>query len=607
VEVAQDLEPGYLPGSPLVVPPGAEARGARPSLEEEFRKVEELIAATGRALSNNWAVDGEKSVTGKPILASDPHLPLQIPSIWYQVHLDSPNLKVAGACMPGLPEIFIGHNDRIAWGVTAALADGDDLFVERINPDNPRQYEFQGQWLEAEVVREEITVRGRRKPLIEEVMITRHGPIISPCIRAETRTLALRTTALEPAHQLEAAIELMVAQDWEQFHQALRGWLVSPLNFAYADVDGNIGYQLAGLIPMRAKGYGMVPSPGWTGEYEWTGFIPFDELPNAYNPDRHWLASSNNKIVDEDYPHFLTYSYDNGYRQQRIAQLLEAKERLSSDDFKEIQTDVYSIPGVELASYILGLQPRDEWCRRAQNFVKAWDHRATADSVAACIVETFFSHLVRRALREKLGSWSEFYLGRGIHPAQPTGHFYFAAAGWLLEKIQSRPDWFSGMTWQAAMEESLASAVAELRRLLGDDMSRWQWGRLHLQSFRHVLGQSPPLDRVFNRGPVSLGGNCSTVWQAAYVPHTGYQVGSWTASYRQIVDLSDFNRSLAVMPTGQSGHPGSRHYADMIEMWRKGEYHPMPWDRSQVEAVVEAQLTLEPPAGDGAARGAETA
>jgi penicillin amidase len=359
-------------------------------------------------------------------------------------------------------------------------------------------------------------------------------------------------------------------------------------------VDGNIGYQLAGLVPIRAKGYGVLPAPGWTDEYEWTGFIPFEEMPSAFNPPTHWVASANNKIVDDDYPYFLSAVWADSPRQQRIVELLEAKEKLSVDDFKAMQADQLSIPARELAPQVLGLTPQDEWCRRALTFLRAWDYVVAADSVAACVFEVFFTHLVRRALEEKLGSWSDFYTGRGLHPVRPNGMFFVDSPGWLKEKMRERPDWFAGKSWRVVMEESLASAVAELRKLLGDDVSRWQWGRLHTQRFRHPLGQVRGLDRVFNRGPVPIGGDPNTVWQASYAPYRGYEVIGSTACWRQIVDLGDFNRSLAVLPSGQSGHPGSRHYGDMIEMWRRVEYHPMPWDREEVEKHARGRLELAP-------------
>ncbi len=593
-DVMAEFEPEYPAGGPLIVPPGAEARGAPFDLVKEFHQVEQLVGLAGPGMSNNWAVDGEKSTTGKPLLANDPHLVLSLPAIWWEAHLDSPELKAAGVGAPGIPGILIGHNERIAWGMTAALVDGDDLFVEQINPDNPSQYKHKGKWINGETVREEIKVRGRAKPIIEEVLVTRHGPVVSPAIKGETRTLALKTIALEPARHSQAQLMLMGARDWSEFRAAISMWPFPPLNFAYADVDGNIGYQLGGLVPARSKGSGTVPAPGWTGDYEWTGFVPFEELPQAYNPPTHWVASANNKIADDDYPHFLSANYADSPRQQRIIEMLEAKEKLSADDFKAMHGDRLSIPARELAPLILELGATNEWCQRAQTFLRAWDYVLAPDSVAACVFELFFTHLVRRTLEEKLGSWADLYMGKGIHPVRPHGMFFHVAASWLMEKRRTRPDWFAGKTWQEVMEESLASAVAELRATLGDEVSRWQWGRLHRQRFRHPLSAVRPLDRVFNRPSVPMGGDANTVWQAAFAPYHGYDVNSFTASWRQIIDLADFNRSLGVLPSGQSGHPGDRHYGDMIDMWRRVDYHPMPWDREEVQKHAATRLELVP-------------
>ncbi len=597
-KVMAELEPSYPVGGPLTVPPGAEAKGSGPSLDKDYGAAAELLgalAATG--MSNGWAVNGKKSATGKPLLANDPHLPLQMPSIFWELHVDSPELKAAGAGFPGTPNVIIGHNDRIAWGVTAAIVDGDDLFVERINPDNPGQYAVEDGWADGEVVREEIKVKGRSRPVVEEVLITRHGPVISPAIKGETRTLSLRSVTLEPAHQFRGVLMLMGARDWDEFRDALRLWPAPSQNIAYADVDGNIGYQLAARVPIRAKGHGVVPVPGWTGEYEWTGWVPFDELPSAFNPPTNWVASANNKIADDDYPHFLSAEWADSPRQERIIEMLEEKEKLSSDDFRRMQADQLSLPARELVPRMLELEPKDEWSRRALTFVRAWDYVVAADSVAACVFEVFFTHLVRKALEEKLGSWSDFYMGRGIHPMRPNGGFFMVAASWLLGKMRGKKRWFAGKSWKEAMQEALASAVAELRGLLGDDVSQWQWGRLHRQTFRHVMGQSRALSRLFNRGPVPVGGDANTVWQASYAPYHGYDVKVGTACYRQIIDLGDFDRSLAVIP---SGHPGSRHYGDMIGLWQRVEYHPMLWERPSVEEHARGRLVLEPAGSDGA-------
>ena len=592
--VMAEFEPSYPAGGPVIVPPGTEANGNGPDLSRDFAEVEQMVGLIGQGMSNNWVVDGEKSVTGKPLLASDPHLPLTMPSIWWEVHLDSPEIKAAGVALPGTVGIMMGHNDKIAWGATAAVVDGDDLFVEEINPDNPAQYKYEGEWVDGEVVREEISVRGRTEPVVEEVLITRHGPIISPAIEGEKRDLSLRTVALEPSQQIQAQIRLMSAQDWDEFRDALSIWPFPSLNFGYADVEGNIGYQLAGLVPQRENGHGVVPMPGWTSEYEWTGFLPFDEHPHAFNPPTHWVASANNQIADDEFPHFLSANFADPSRQQRIIEMLDAKEKHSVSDFEKMQIDRQSIPARDFTPLILQLAPSDEWASRALTFLKAWDYNVDPDSVAACVYEVFFCHLVRRACEEKLGGWSEYFMGKGIHTLRGHGSFFYAAHSWLMEKMRERPDWFAGRTWHEVMEEALTSAVAELRELLGDEVSRWQWGRLHRQAFDHPLGEVRGLNMVFNRSSVPMGGDANTVWQAAYAPYHGYDLNSFTASWRQIIDLDDFNRSQAVLPSGQSGHPGSKHYHSMNTMWRSGAYHPMLWDRDEVEKHAAGTLTLSP-------------
>jgi len=593
-EEAARMEPGYPVGAPLIVPPGAECRGLGAPLLEELHKVQELVGAGGGG-SNNWVVDGHKSVTGKPLLANDPHLPLQMPSIWYEVHLNGGGANVIGASIPGIPGVIIGHNDRIAWGVTNTMTDGDDLFVEQINPDDPRQYAYGGKWVDGDIVREEIRVRGRREPVVEEVLVTRHGPIIGPSITGERRALALRTVVAEPGQHAQSILLLNSAGNWEEFREALRQWPAPAQNFVYADVEGNIGYQMAGLVPLRAKGQGLVPSPGWTGEYEWKGFVPFDELPSVLNPPTHYVATANNKIVDDDYAYFLGAEYLDGYRIQRIVDLLEAREKHSLEDFRSIQGDVYSIPGRELAQHLLGLQPADEDARRALNFLRVWDYQLSPDSVAATIVQAFFLQMLRNTVAVKLGPLTDYFVGKEVHPAVPDSFYLHRSASWLLGLMREAPaDWFAGRSWPEVIEQSLVEAVAGLRRQLGEDMSRWTWGRVHYAPFEHVLGRVRALQPLFNRGPVPVGGDMNTVAQASYVGSRPFVVHSYTASYRQIVDLSDLNRSVAILPGGQSGHPASRHYSDMIDAWRRVEYHPMLFDRGEIERQAEGRLTLMP-------------
>lgn len=590
-DVLRIMGTGYPEGRPVIVPAGGLSRAPRQAMDREFEKLEELVTVPGQMMSNNWVVDGNKSATGSPLLANDPHIPLQMPSIWYEMHMHSPDIQAMGATLPGIPGVIIGHNGHIAWGLTNSVADTSDLFIEKLSGShNKTRYLDRIVWKEAEVFREEITVRGRSEAVVENVSVTKHGPVIGPLFSGEPRSIALQSVLPEARNRVRSLMLLWKARDWSMFRDALKHWTAPALNFVYADTHGNIGYQLAGLVPVRARGNGLLPSPGWTGDYDWTGFIPFDKMPNEYNPSTHWIATANNKTVNEDYPYFIGFGGD-PYRISRIVQLLKMKEKLSAADFKAIQTDLYSIPAKEIVEIVGKLDPTDDRAKMALDYLKAWDFVLSPESVPASIFEVFVTVLSRRALQEKLDKESsEVYLGKPGKRSQ----VFWVRVSWLLAKITEYPNWFGTTTWATVMEESLVSAVEELTRLLGKDMAEWKWKRLHLQAFTHPLGHAPELSSMFNRGPVPVGGDDETVWASAYIPHDGYAATYTGVSYRLIVDLGSLDNSFAVHPTGQSGNPKSAHYDDMIELWRNGEYHPLLWTKEEVEKAAETREKLDP-------------
>jgi penicillin amidase len=616
VERAAELEPMYPYNNPTVIPSEVDYGRLSTRILEQYRQATSWLGTSGAGMgSNNWVVDGTKSVTGKPLLANDPHLGLQMPSIWYENHLVGGGIEVTGVSFPGVPGVIIGHNAAITWGVTNGFPDVQDLYVEKLNPEKPLQYEYQGEWHDVEEVREEIRVKGRPEPVIEEVTITRHGPIISNIVPPEegkdVPPLALRWTASEPGTLSCAVMLLQRAANWEEFTAALRYWDVPAQNFVYADVEGNIGYYLAGRIPIRAQGMGLVPVPGWTGEYEWTGWIPFEELPHTYNPPQHYVATANNRVVGDDYPYFITVEWMNGYRARRICDLLESKKQLAAEDFAAMHMDFYSIPGRELSRYLAVLKPEDEQAvrqsspraRRAVELIRAWDFNLTADSVAGTIFEAVQRQILRLAFADKLGpELAAHYLGTGFHPTlSPVNAYMGRSAVVLLRLLENETSpWFAdaetgeSRTRDEFLLLALEKAIAELETTLGEDMSRWQWGRLHQATLAHPLGQVKPLNLIFNRGPFPIGGDTDTVHQTAFIPGEPYAVKSWCVSYRQIVDVSNWGHSLAIHTNGQSGQPGSRHYADMIPLWRNGEYHPMLWERAQIESAEETTLVLSP-------------
>jgi penicillin amidase len=565
---------------------------------------------TGEGIgSNNWAVAGSRTETGMPLLANDMHLGIQMPSIWYEIGLhcepvgpDCP-LNVTGFSFAGVPGVIVGHNDHIAWGVTNLGPDVQDLFIERINPQNPNQYEYQGEWLDMEVVREEIRVAGEEEPVVVNARLTRHGPIINDVAGGTEdewffgwQPLALSWTALQPSTLLQSVLLLDQASNWEDFREALSYWDVPSQNFVYADVEGNIGYQAPGRIPIRASGNGSMPAPGWTGEYEWVDTIPFDDLPRAFNPEEGYVVTANNAVVGTDFPYFLGMDWAPGYRARRIVELIEADASLSSADMQAIQGDSSPVYTQEVLPYLITLSSDKPRLAEALNLLRDWDGRAGRDSAGAALFEAFRLHLIDLTFGDELG---EQLLSRARNTAG------IALVGLLPDEAASltgASPWFDDVTTPPVetrddvLLQALEEAVEELTETLGRNMNRWRWGDLHTATFENQsLGQCGIglVEALFNRGPVPVDGSTVAVNATGYSPNDPYTVRA-LPSQRQVVDLADFTRSLSIHTTGQSGHPYHPHYGDMIDPWRNIEYHPMLWQRANVEADAEGVLVLEP-------------
>jgi len=601
------LVPPYPDDYPVIVPhPLTEA--TLQAVPEAAFETHVLGVADGLG-SNNWVIAGSRTETGMPLLANDPHLSIQMPSIWYEIGLhcepvgpDCP-YNVVGASFASTPGVIIGHNDRIAWGVTNLGPDVQDLFIERVNPENPHQYEYQGEWLDMKVVREEITVAGEEEPVVVFARITRHGPIINDVVGGTEedwalgwQPLALSWTALQPGTLIRSVLLLGRASNWEEFREALSYWDVPSQNFVYADVEGNIGYQAPGRIPIRASGNGSMPVPGWSGDYEWVDTIPFDELPRAFNPPEGYVATANHAVVGPDYPYFLSMDWDPGYRARRIVELIEADPSLSLEDVQTIQGDSRPVWAEDVLPYLLvlpatGSGASDE--RRlveALEMLRAWDRRAGRDSAGAALFEAFRVRLIDLTFGDELR-------GQLLRRARSTAEV-------ALVDLLADPSspWFDDTTTPEVetrdeiLLRALEEAVDELTESLGRDMARWRWGDLHTATFENQsLGQSGIglVEAIFNRGPVPVDGSIATVNNTGYSLNDPYGVAT-VPSYRQIVDLGDFTRSLSMHTTGQSGHPFHPHYDDMIERWRDIEYHPMLWERAEVEADAEGVLVLVP-------------
>ncbi|GAC1568155.1 MAG: penicillin acylase family protein [Ktedonobacteraceae bacterium] len=481
-ERAVRLEAGYDPQHPLIIPPGVEYQGVNLGMLEQY---EQLKLASGFGMlggSNNWTVDGTMTTTGSPILCNDPHLGQMAPSIWYECHLVAGDIDVVGVSFPGSPGIVIGHNKRVAWGVTNAVSDVEDLYIEKFHPEHPNQYEYMGKWEEAQVIREEIRVKGAKAPLIEEVRVTRHGPILTSFSPPSQDTsgsngnqprelpLALRWTGLE-SHTIVSAVQKMNrANNWEEFRDGLRDWDLPAQNVVYADVDGNIGYVMAGAIPIRARGQGLLPSPGWSGEYEWSGYIPFDELPQTFNPEQHFIVTANNRVVDDSYPYYITNEWSNGYRARRIRDLLTSKGKLSLSDMAAIQSDQYALPAVELVPHMLKLAPTTPIEEAALETLRAWNYVLAPDSAGAAIYSSFLFKLERIVFGAMLGDEEivlQSYLGIGTTLLAPQNGYASRSKPLLIRLLKAHDDsWFADSvvangpkSWDAAMNSAKNSVI----------------------------------------------------------------------------------------------------------------------------------------------------
>jgi penicillin amidase len=604
-ERANQLSPEYPSDHPLIVPEGASYQA---TLGEDILHLADGATAfiqqgSGQG-SNNWVVNGQHSATGQPLLANDPHLSIAMPSVWYENHLCGGPLHVAGASFPGSPGVVIGHNERIAWGVTNGMNDVQDLYLERFDPADPTRYRFQDTWQPAEIIREEIHVKGQTTAHTETVRVTHHGPIISPLLTDQALTnhtapeeaLALRWTALEPSGGIVASIlGINRASDWHSFRNALADWNVPPQNFVYADVDGHIGYALGGDIPVRAKGDGRLPVPGWTGEYEWTGVVPHAELPHILDPHEGFAISANNRIVSDAFPHSIPGEYLNGYRAARIRTLIEQTDRHSPQSFARIHADKRCLPGLALAALAGRLPTPNAVAQAAQNTLAAWDGEMSSDSVAATIYTVFSDCLLAVAYAEAKDLF-DMRVGVGAFASIPIQDMFNRAIPSILRRATELDNsWLpAGQTWQTVLEQAWETALSKLQSQYGDVVAEWRYGRDHTLTIRHPLGAVPVLGRLFNRGPFPTGGNIDTVCMGNLPRVFAGQPFYVAPSYRQILDVSDWNRSKSIHPTGQSGHPASRHYADFIKPWLNIEYHQMPWSRNQVDEATTERLTLQP-------------
>ena len=596
VDSTLDLLPASVPGGPIVLPQYAGAADAAVR-RSKTRAPARAPLATDRISflfsslfpfepavggSNNWVVSGSRTTTGKPMLANDPHLGTQTPAVWYVAHITGGALDVIGATLPGTPAVVIGHNRRIAWGVTNMMSDVQDFFAERINGRD--EVLVDGRWEPMRVLHETIVVRSAPDVTLR-VRLTRHGPLLSDVFDERT-PLALRWTGHDPADRTAGAfLAVNRAGSWTEFLSAFRDYHLPMLNFVYADVDGNIGYVGPGALPIRT-GDGRWPLDGSVSSNDWTGYVPQPELPQVLNPPQGFVATANNQVVPDSYSHLVSTSWEAPYRAARITSVLESLPRASMDDMKRLQVDQRSAQPPRILPWLLQAHPESDAARAALGELKRWDGRVAADSSAAALFKTFYARAISKIFGDDLGPdvWSEY---RG----------YTSSVAKALDLVAHSPQsrWCDDVTTAEnedcprILGDALELALEDLRLLQGSNPQKWRWDKQNDVWFPHLPFQASAVLRPFFSRHVARGGDAFTV-----NPSMPMRDQLLVSSYRQILDLGDFDRSVFILPLGQSGQLLSGQYSNMLDDWNAGRYRPLRFTQTAVDRDAAHTLTLEP-------------
>jgi penicillin G amidase len=570
--------------------PGVDFSGLSPAVLQNLTGSDVRIPFDPGVLheSNNWAVSGALTMSGKPLLANDPHRVLAEPSLRYIVHLAAPGWNVIGAGEPGLPGVAAGHNESIGWGFTIFGLDQQDLYIENLNPADPLEYRTPSGWERMEVARESIAVRGA--PAVQvELKFTRHGPVLW---EEGARALALRWVGAEPGTAgYLGSLALDRARNWKEFEAAMGRWKVPAENIVYADREGNIGEHSTGLAPLRENWTGLLPVSG-TGGYEWAGFIPNENLPHSFNPVGGFVATANHKMIPDGYRYAVGFEWTEPVRYLRIKEVLEgAKSRggkLGVPDMEALQTDVVSLLARDLQRLLREAVGRggadgDEARRFTVRMLLQWDCALRAESPEAAVYE-FWAGELRSALT-----------ARAV-PAQAQKIFGKLSLLRVVQELSKPQNALFGSDPQAARDALLFATLDAARVKLvarqGPDITQWTWGQVHRVKFQHPLDSAPGAAALFDRGPMKRSGDGEVVQATGFRDDSFDQLSG--ASYREIFDLADWDRSVAINVPGQSGQPGSKHYDDLLPLWIEGRYFPLVFTHDAVDAVTTDVLDLTP-------------
>ena len=587
--------PGYQQGHLLIVPPGAVYDGAAADALAQLSAGAQAVSRLGDADagSNNWALSGSRTASGKPLLAGDPHRALDTPNVYYQNHISCPEFDAMGLSFPGCPGFpHFGHNAHVAWCVTHAMADYQDLYVERFDESDPALYEYEGKWKRAEVRHEVIGVRDRQ-PVELDVTLTHHGPVIvgDP---ASGHAVSLKYTATAgPNGGFQSLPQMLRTTSADEIEESMRDWVEPCNNFLFVDIHGDIGYLNRGKLPVRSMANAWLPVPGWTGDHEWEGFVPFEELARSRNPETGYIVTANNRIVGDDYPHYIALQFAPEFRARRVSHRLQGLDNATVEDMAAIHSEKVSIPGRAFARLLSQVKPLDEYSIRATERLAGWDGTMDRDSVAPTIYSAFRIELDRTLLGHLLGPLAREALsatGLGSRAQIWQLKALFVTMAGENDTSLLPPD----TDWQSLMARALSDGVAYLRTRLGDDLDSWTWGQVHFTRPQHTLSPSyPEVAALLDPPSLPMGGDGDTPQAASYAASEPFSIIA-TSVARYVFDAGDWNNSAWVIPLGASGHPGSPHYADQAPIWGDVRLIPMLYDWARIAASAESLQELRP-------------
>lgn len=599
-EALADLDPGRAPDLPVTAPPGARLRDTPDHLADDVgrllgaleRDAGPVVGQLGGGASNNWAVAGTRTASGRPLLANDPHLPPLLPNLWYLIHLRTPEWAVAGATLVGTVGFGAAHNGHGAWGATSAHTDNTDLFLEELGPDG-RSVRGPDGWVACAVREEVIEVRGG-DPIVETVVETPRGPIVSPALEGVDVALSMAGTwrAARPAPGL---LQLPMARDFDGFRAAVRQWPAFQLNLAWADTSGTIGWQLVGDLPVRRGGHDTVPLPGWEPDVGWQDEpLDPDLLPHVRDPDTGWVATANNEPVADQGTAHLGADFLDGYRVAAIGEVLTERDDWDVATTLAAQLDVRSVPWSEIRDVVLDADVVDDDTAEALRLLAAWDGRVAADSTAATVYELLIADLSVRVVRARAPRSADSLLGAPFTAITDHSILALRRVSHLSRLLRAQPDGWFDEPWSRVVGASLGDAIRRLRADHGDD---WTWGAVRPLHLRHLVSsEAGPLRPLFDRGPFAVGGDAHTIPQNGSAPLDPTGPTLAIPSLRMVVDVGDWEASRWVIAGGQSGNPLSPHYDDQLGEWLAGRAIPIPWSEESVARATVATLQLYPAA-----------